>query len=405
MSKYTSAPSPGGEGGDDLYRQLYLKGQQLLTRGEYVYAIDCFKRCALRRGNIRRYAEALLFALQKKYGENQLRTMTKMLLAARQGILNSLVSQASWEQVRKQAIRILEIYPYHVPTLIVLAQACGQLGFDQTELVFCEAAWKLSPDDPELNAHYGDALKRHEHVENDPTNARGHLYEKMAALRQAIQADPTNLSTYLELAEVLVNAEQFEEAITVIREAQATCPPDEAMRDQLELIQLRILRERVDHLRREARRSKSKSVTSLSKFARKILLLRELRSYQEAVDRYPNNVDFRFSYAERLYRLKMYIKAAYQYQLLLSDEWYRETALMRAGVCFYRLGQYEMALQHFLQRVDGEPDSSDLLAPLYATGVTALRVEEHQLAREHLTRLVHLDSSYRGVIALLLRVK
>lgn len=443
-----------------IYQQLFQKGSQLAAKGEYAYAIDCFKKCVLGDTANRMYAENLVSTLQKKYGENKLGTMTKMSLKTKHGNLTQLVSRGKWEDVLKTGISALEVYPYDAYTLSSMAKACENLEFEDTELYFYDAALKTNLKDPDLNIQYADALdrssedgdysdrvqkleqavrcyqrvkaarptdpkvsKRYNDIQvrhatvkskyEDAERAKEVQIQKKEdrvspedRLKKAIKKDPTNMSNYLELAELLQGSGKYQEAEQWLEQAAEKAADDDAIQDQLMNVKLRIRREAVDQAKADARDQKTEAAKEKYDQARKELLAFELEHYQKQVERYPNNVDFQFAYAERLEQVGKIKEAITAFQKARGDQSNQGPILMGLGRCFQRIKQYQLALDHYRKAVESTPSTKEdeLKDALYRTGKLALGLKNKEVANEYLNRLASMDFGYKDVADLLMKV-
>jgi tetratricopeptide (TPR) repeat protein len=78
--------------------------------------------------------------------------------------LRSAFSQAQRDENRVEMLRLgprlLAFNPWHLPTLLALARACGEEGFEEAELRYLRGAFEAAPSDLEVNRQSGRSLAR-----------------------------------------------------------------------------------------------------------------------------------------------------------------------------------------------------------------------------------------------------
>lgn len=210
--------------------------------------------------------------------------------------LKKALQHQNWAEVIRKGVELLKTDPWNVATLRAMAQASAARHHNEVELVYLKQALDAEPKNVEVNRHCGHSLGRMGQF--DQAIACWHRVEKLKGkdeeaakmismlaeeklkypgghpplikakealveeaepkdtphdvvlsprqkLEQAITRDPQNIANYLELAELLSGANQFNAAETLLTRAIDACGDQQVLVVQLD---------RVRYLRAEEQR-------------------------------------------------------------------------------------------------------------------------------------------------------
>jgi len=219
-------------------------------------------------------------------------------------------------------------------------------------------------------------------------------------LQTAIERDPTNTELYLQLSDLLVHADRFEEAERVLRQGlDASGGGDFQFRERIEDVQIRRVRHQLVQAEQQYEGDPTEANRQLVYHLQKHLNQEELEAYANRADRDPQNLRHKYELGIRLKRAGKPKEAIPILQAVRSDPKRSAQVLLELGECFQKIEQYKLALNHYEQALEAcaEPDSETRRLALYRAGVLATGLRELDRAEHHLTELAGLDFSYRDV--------
>jgi tetratricopeptide (TPR) repeat protein len=178
---------------------------------------------------------------------------------------------------------------------------------------------------------------------------------------------------------------------------------DVAAKEKLEDLQLRRLRQALAEAEKEYRSNPSDQTKQKMVAAQKALWTKELEVYKDRVERFPNNLGFRFELGVRYQLNEMYEEAIKQYQVAQTDPRRKGVCLLNLGQCFEKIGQHRLAMKHFEDAVQeiSDRDAENKKRALYSAAVLAYRLKDYRRAEQHASALAAMDYSYRNVGELL----
>ncbi len=220
-----------------------------------------------------------------------------------------------------------------------------------------------------------------------------------------IKRQPNNLTLYIELAELYVREDDYAKAEQVMAKAYEVTK-DVSAKEKLEDIQLRRLRQALADAEKQYRASPNDKTKAQLVAAQKALWAKELEVYRDRVERFPNNLSFRFELGVRYQLNEMYEEAIKQYQMAQSDPRRKGVCLLNLGQCFEKIGQHRLAIKHFEDAIQeiSDRDAENKKRALYAAAVLAYRLKDYRRAEQHASALAAMDYSYRNVGELLDRI-
>jgi tetratricopeptide (TPR) repeat protein len=454
--------TPSGESGGltpgkrKRLQQCFEQANQLMRQENFDYANELFTQCVVGDPANVPYAQSYLANLKLKYNNNKKGSNLVVI----QGIgPNAMVKKSSaqkdWNGVIKNGLTMLGLNPWHVPTLKAMATACENLKCQQTPLVYLKMALEPKPKDPDINrlcakayddaGLYDQAITCWHRVEQakpgdeeagraiasltvkktlekggwekgkDMSDAKfqksgggggpgeaGELTPQQR-LERDIRRNPKDLAKYTELAEMYVRDENYPKAEEVLRRAYEVSNKDADIREKWEDVQLRSLRQQVGRALAQAESSGKAEDKQRYEELRVQFDAKDLEFCRSRVERYPNNLMFRYDLGERYRRNQKYNEAITEFQVAKNDPRRKGLSLLALGQCFTKIKQYRLAMQHYEDSIRDIPDrdADNKKKALYSAGRLALAMQDLDSAERNLSALAGMDFSYRDVSQLL----
>ena len=121
------------------------------------------------------------------------------------------------------------------------------------------------------------------------------------------------------------------------------------------------------------------------------------------VERYPNNLAFKYELGYRYMLTKRYAEAIRELQVAKNDPRRKGACMLVLGQCFQHIKQYRLAMSHYESAIQEIPDrdADNKKRALYLAGRLAMALKDVDAAEKHLTTLAGLDFTYKDVSALL----
>ncbi len=440
-------------------QQLFDHGSKAVTRGNYEYAADLFTQCVLGDPGNAIYAQNLLGALQKFYNNNKKGARLAAIRGAK--LKTSLMAAArkkDWDATFKNGTELLKLNPWDTGTLLILADACVELGHNECAVTYLTAGLAADPDHVELNRKMAQAMERagqfdkamlywrrvlksspedeearkglanaqvkktitkggYESAESaSEVAASGQMIGAQATetkrsreeeLQRAIKRNPEEVSHYIDLADYYTSENRLAEAEQTLEKALEVAGGDLNVRERLEDARLRRMRENAAVAQQRMMEEKTEEAKQRAQQANRELLLAELDYYRTRSQRYPNQVGYRLELGMRLKRLGQYQEAIKQLQEARKDPRRKGEVFLALGECFQQIKQYKLAMTNYEEALSIIADHQEDLKKraLYRAGRLALGLKNLDRAEELLTELAGMDFSYHDVAELLDKIR
>ena len=269
-------------------QQAFEKGMQNVKQRNFDYATEMFSQCVELDPDNLEYIGAFIDNLQKKYKNNKKGNNPFGLkgMGAR-GTIKKAITKSDWGTAIKAGLELLEINPWDIPTLLQIAKASAGLGCYNAQLYYLKLArdTHTDPGDVEINRACSDALenigqfdqamacwenvKKHHPNDEEAQSAIAALHankmefmkgtkdgirsgakkgaESSAASReeellQTLEADPADVGTASELAELYARDDRYNDAKAALKKSLEATGGDVKVREQLEDVQLKQVR-------------------------------------------------------------------------------------------------------------------------------------------------------------------
>lgn len=432
-------------------QQLFQKGNQASSQGQYDYATDMFQTCASLDPGNRMYALNLLNNLFKKYNNNKKGSKMAAIsgMGAKASLKKASVSK-DWPGAIKAGIEFLKLNPWDVATLSAMAQACDQLGHNDAQLVYLKTALDANPKDVEVNRACGRALAKVGQFDQasacwnrvlqlkpndvEATKAIGDLavektisrggYDEAESTRDVKQVrdadeprpgekvltpeeklekliakNPAELANYVELADTHLRQDRLAEAEAVFARALEVSGGDQTIRERYEDTQLRRGRQQLVIAEKKAAEEGTEEAVELAKRMKGELNRLEMDVYRSRSERYPTNLNFKYELGMRLKAAGQYSDAIQMLQQARGDSKRKAQVHVDLGECFQHIKQWKLALNNYEEAIQSLSDRNTDVGKLalYRAGVIAFHQKNRELAEKYLTELAGIDFGYRDV--------
>jgi tetratricopeptide (TPR) repeat protein len=437
------APSFGSLSPADQRRlmQCYRTGMQAAANVQY--AIDMFAQCVLGDPGNPVFLHHFLQALRRKFGGKKAGSLTALFSGGARG-LKKLAASAQWRDVLKQGVEALQANPGDQACLLAMAEAAGNLMWPDVQGMYLKAALEADPTDAEVNrqcakyaagqGHFDQAIECWRRVSRvkglteeaeraiaqlsvDKTISAGQGMigrggtkpaagqnatapaDPIAALKQRIQQQPTDVDAYLELADLLERDGTIEEAEKVMAKALAVSGNDLKVREHAEDRQLRWARHKVMIAERRVQEQDTPEHRTTLERLRANQLKQEIDVYAARCERYPENITWKYELAMRLKAAGNFTEAIRGFQEVLGDARRKGAVALELGECFQKIKQYQLAMKNYQLAIETLTDRETDLKKraLYRAGVLATGLNDVDTAQKHLSTLAGLDFGYRDV--------
>jgi tetratricopeptide (TPR) repeat protein len=457
MAKESSAAGPGSAAPQpsaslspaerSRLAQCFQHGTQSVAKN-VDYAIEMFSVCVVGDQANAIFLQNLLGALRIKHGGKKGGGLAALWSAGGRGGLRKLVAAGKFREAIVQGVEIIKGNPGDYGSLLIMAEACGKLGFVDTQRVYLKAALDAAPADVEVNrkcadflASYGEydqaiacwmrignakgmsdeAQRQVAKLQVDKTISAGDgltgrkpaaagqkaeaaaegesSKDRRSALLAAITKDPATIEPYLELADLVERDGTVEEAQKVLAKALAASGNDLKVREHMEDRQLRWTRHRLQLAEKRLAEQDTPDNRQAVEQLRAAQLKYEIEVYSARTVRYPENISWKYELAMRLKAAGNHAEAIRQFQDVLQDARRKGAVALELGECFQKIRQYPLAMRNYQTAVESLTDREQDLRKraLYRAGVLAAGLDDIDSARKYLSTLAELDFGYRDV--------
>jgi Flp pilus assembly protein TadD len=406
----------------------FKRANEAVQSGNFDYAINLLLTCCkIDPGNFA-FRQSLRKTQKDKFGNN--------LRGSRFAILSTSRSKARMKAARagRDYLRVLEYgeqvlcnNPWDMGTQMDMAEAFDALGLNELAVYTLDQARQKYPKDATLNRalarlfekrgdfqkaiilwqlvkeaapHDVEASHKAKDLAASDTIARGQ-YEEAAAgtkespvlgriesranekadklaretepLRKRIEADPTEPSLYIQLANTYRKSGQDDRARAALQ--QGLGPTGNAFQLQLALLELDILpiRKNIEQIEEKIRKIREKNpeddgdeepLTETELLAFRAKLLKEINSREIEIlrtkaDRFPNEIGHRLDLGTKLMKAELFDEAISELQQARRDEKIKWKAAMYLGICFKKRNNWRLAQRNFEEALTVIPPTEE----------------------------------------------
>jgi Flp pilus assembly protein TadD len=444
--------------------EQYQRAHQVLESGNHDYAIQLLLTCCkLEPANLI-YRQALRKTQKTKYKNNRRGSAFAMLTTSpgKARVLNAKRSR-DYLRVLETGEEVLSQNPWDTKVQLDMAEAADMLGLldvgiwlllqardkDPADVAvnralarllekrgnFMEAVklWSLvrqaDPRDQEalakvkdLAAHDTIARGGYEQAAAGETAAKGGDYirgkggdagepaasdriaQAAAPLLARIQADPSNIHGYLQLAGLYRRAGRIDQARQVIEQGLGPTGNHFDLSCELGDLQIEPFRQNLAATEQKLRANpKDEKLRQIRIGLMKEINSRELEWYRQKADRYPTEKSFRFELGIRLMRAWRWDEAIRELQSVRNDPRHHWQALMYLGYCFKGRNNWRLAQRNFEEALQnlppGEDDKRKELLFQLANGAAEAGDFSHAIELGY--ELANMEFSYRNIGSLI----
>ena len=434
-------------------QQSFEYGNRKMTAGDYDYANTMFLQCVQGDPGNSIYAQTFVGNLRQKYGNNKKGgKMAGIKGAKAKGFIKKSEMQKNWESVRKHGIDMLQANPWDHSSLLGMATASGEMGYEEVQLAYLRMALDGDPQDMDVNRRLGTELRAREQFDQaivcwqrvlkkkpndaeakkmisdltvEKTIAKGRYEEadlnasregamdesgevanttsREDELEKMISKNPDDPILYIELTELFMKSLRFKKAESVLaRGIQGTDGDPDLKERQLEL-QAQLLQTELRETKEAYEEKKSDELKQKFYQVKQELAAKTLETHLYRVERYPHNTGFRFDLGVYYQSSGKFKEAISEFQQAKQDVSKAGVCLLALGQCFQQIKQYRLALSHYEQAVEAisGQDVDRMKQSLYLTAKLAAGLKEFDKAEKYATQLAGVDFSYKDVSDLL----
>ena len=424
------------------------------AQDSFDYATELFTQCVAGDPGNLLYVQSFMGNLQKKYKNNKTGSRLAVLKCRRpRSAVKKAKGKKDWEGVICSGLEGLKVNPWDVYTLVEMANAADELALDEIPLVYLKAALEANPKDVDVCRVCAQALGKRgqfdqaialwhrietikpDHEEamraiaslsvektiskggynaDEAKKAKGVVAGKGKEpevsreqfLRNRLARKPKDIPSYIELANLHIQDEDFAKAEEVLGRALEASDGDPEIRERWDDAQMRHLRQQITEADKEIEKTGGEEIKAKRKKLRKDLNIKELEVFKYRCERFPNNLLFKYDLGLRYQLNGQYEPAIKEFQLSQNDPRRKGVCLLCLGECFQQIKKLRLAMSHYEAAIEeiSDRDAVNKKKSLYRAGKLAIALKDLDAADKHLSALAGLDFTYKDVSALLDKV-
>ncbi len=452
------ATPPQSDGmGEDRKKKLatdcFKRGTEAMMKQNWEYSCQMFRTAVDLVPDNQLYRQSLRGATEKRYNNNQQgAAMAGMKLMTTKATIKKCRMQSDWKSIAKLCEDGLAINPWDPQLNADLGDALTHIGYiepagncyeravkgdtnnkdylrplaknyearskyDEAIEIYTkllrldnldgEARSKITSLSAQKTVHRGgyenaDDIRQVQKVLSDKMNkdsADGPGMSVQADLERAVRKEPGNKDNYLKLADFLRRDGNLEKTAEALEKALEVSGGEVKIREQLEDVQLDILRRAVGFAKEEHHADKEdKFVERKFKQLKGDLLLREIEVYASRIERYPQDMTLKFDLALLYLQDKRHELAIPLLQKSRGDARRKVESLINLGKCFIYAKQYPLARRQFETAVpECKPDDNQesFLDLHYYLGRVCEELKDVKAAINHYQTVLEYDYDYK----------
>jgi tetratricopeptide (TPR) repeat protein len=440
---------------DKLCADCWRRGTEAMQKQNWDYAIEMFTTCVNIKPENLVYRQTLRGCEQKKYDNNKSGAggLAKAKLMGIRGRIKKARSKEEWEDLDKAAEEGLKVNPWDTGLNADMAEAAQKREFMEVAEFGYYTAFQADPKNKanavqyanilQERAKYNEAVKMWEHVcKLDPTDVaaqrkitqlqtmettvRGGFEEAETTqdvrvkasgpagrpgetvapgqseetdLKHAIRREPDRIEHYQKLAAWYRSNKRLDDAYDTLKTALEMSGNDVAYREQLEDVELDMLRRNRD-LAREASQGNGDDATARKNWEEleKELVKRELEVFLSREQRYPQDTRLKMEIAQRFMRFNKWAEAIPRLQKAAQDTRLSGKGFALLGMCFYKDGKLALAkgqLERALPSLNHDRDPKLFKDSHYNLARILEEMGDAAKAEEHYGEILVVDYDYR----------
>ena len=308
-----------------------------------------------------------------------------------------LEERGEYAEARVQWERIYELNPEDdeargMVSRLLTQQTIDRGGYedaDRTKDV------KVAPE-PQTNAYAQDRAAR----AGQMSSAEAMTEE--VELTRAVKKAPEEVNNYLKLADFYRARRDFSKAAETLKTACEVSGNDPNVTEQLEDIELEIMRQNVGLAREDFKKHKeNEKIKKRYQSLRSELMKREISTLANRIDRYPKDLRLKVELGNRYKSVKQFSKAIPLFQQAVADVRLKTSALVALGDCFLQEEKIDLARRQYDKALEGI-DPQDEVDSFKHAHYWLARIYQKQgkadQAESHFTEILGVDYEYRDVL-------
>ncbi|MEO1997294.1 MAG: tetratricopeptide repeat protein, partial [Planctomycetaceae bacterium] len=439
-------------------------GTEAMAKENWDYAIDMFTKSVVLVPDNLTYRQTLRGCERRKYNDNgRGARMAGIKLVAVRGKLKKAQLKKDWKTADQVSEEGLKVNPWDGSMNADMGQACRELGYDDCAIYGYQLAVVSDSSNRDYNRHlarllelkgnYNEAIKCWENirkVDHHDAEARRkigelstqsviekggyedaegtHDVEKSKSayddyrlsdsqrnsgeqgpgmdpekdLEMAIRKNPSEVASYLKLAELNRTKKYLEKASEIYQKALEVSGGDHNVRQELEDVQLEIIRQNLDRAKSQSRANPDNATARKNSVAlASELVQREIEVLASRVERYPNDSRLKFELAKRYMRTKKNNMAIPLLQQATADQRIESSVLISLGECFITEKKLGLAIRQFkkaLPKLDVHDQPDQFKKCHYLLARLSQDAGQTDDAEEHYNEILAVDYEYKDVL-------
>ena len=223
--------------------------------------------------------------------------------------------------------------------------------------------------------------------------AEDDIREMIEKYSKEIAEGNESIDTRRRLAELYLRAEEYEKAIEAynwIVEKMGTLDP--AIDKAIEKANTAISKRKVEQMKAEGRPQEEIDAEIKANYDYR------MERFQDRIQKYPNDLQIRFEYAELLWEGGAVDDALEQFQIAQRNPQHRLIAIVYLGRCFAAKNQFDMAIEQFNRALeDMRTMNADKMFTLYHLGCTYDLMGKKKEALDCFKQIYAVDIKYLDV--------
>ena len=392
--------------------------------------------------------------------------MANMKLMGIRNRLKKARSKQNWAEADQIAVEGLIVNPWNAQINADMGEACHQLGYDAVAADCYERAVEAEPENRDylrsladiyeergeyhragncwakivkLDPLDGEARSKETQLQAKQVMDRGgyekaettrevkakvqseydhDLLERQAAREQqasegpgddaetdmlhAIRKEPENKAHYLKLATFYRRAGRLEDARVKLNEALEVSVGDTGIREQLEDVELDILRTNVESAKEHSRENAAdEKAKKKYKGLAGELLQREIEVFSSRVERYPADMRMKFQLAQKFMKIGKTSSAIPLLQKAVTDSRIEPDVLVALGKCFVSEKKHSLARRQFekaIPKISHDEKPETFKEANYLLGRICEAAKDFDLAEQYYSEVLAVDYEYRDTL-------
>ena len=431
-------------------QQLFVRGNEQMSRGGYEYADDIyFTPCVKEDPGNPIYAATFLANLRKKFGEKR-KTISTVIAAGKRMVIDAQKP----ETIFQACVDALKSNPWDIDTLISAGKSCQDLDHLKSALVYFQSAVDADPNHIGANTACCMALREvadfeaalacvHRILKQRPDDREAkQLLQKITIERtihkgkyatgtsrdivesigktipetedvmgrtltvgdqieRRIAKNPKDTANYVELARWYYTQHDPDKAEESYARAVNVSNNDPKMVELLLEAQKKRLHIKALRLKEEYEGEPNEKLKAIFLAARNRYDAKSMELAEHRVKHYPKHAGYRFDYGILLQRDEQVNEAIAEFQIAKTDPDLAGDCLLELGRCFQMIRQYKLAMTHYHEAVQVLASGENKKKALYLAMKLAFTLEKYDQAEEYAHQLAAVDFSYRDLAEML----